>query len=152
MTYQLTRTALWFQDPQSRSIIKDAIINIVSKRQKKIKNNFEGLLNFDAIYLLSIKQCETEKLLWLVNSKMNRDQRKYGRANLKKDDEKLKAIAKSKPEIVEVLSPRIRRTQYKYDKSVANRCCYIKPNLKDVEQSVDNNSLDLHVRMLFSYS
>ncbi|CAH2229754.1 uncharacterized protein LOC120630100 [Pararge aegeria] len=78
---------------------------------------------------------------------MNRFQRKYGRGNPKKEDDELKVI-KTKNEIEEVFSPKSRRNQPKFDRTVANRSCYIKPKQKDEGQSMDSHSLDLHFKDL----
>ncbi|XP_052741144.1 uncharacterized protein LOC112058075 [Bicyclus anynana] len=75
---------------------------------------------------------------------MDRNQRRYGRFNRKIDD---KNDITPKHDIEEVLSPK-RRYRSGFDKSVANRSCYVKPSFKDEEQSVDNHSLDIHFKDL----
>ncbi|XP_045769076.1 uncharacterized protein LOC123869984 isoform X6 [Maniola jurtina] len=78
---------------------------------------------------------------------MNRNQRMYYSRVSKNADEQSKIRARNDLIIEEVLPPKNKRNPFK-DKTVADRSCYIKPNLKDAEQSVDNHSLDLHFKDL----
>nr|XP_034828998.1 LOW QUALITY PROTEIN: uncharacterized protein LOC117986274 [Maniola hyperantus] len=78
---------------------------------------------------------------------MNRTQRNYYARVNKKEEEQSKIKGRNDLIIEEVLPPRNKRNPFK-DKTVADRSCYIKPNLKDAAQSVDNQTLDIHFKDL----
>nr|XP_026496342.1 uncharacterized protein LOC113400882 [Vanessa tameamea] len=74
---------------------------------------------------------------------MNQNQRKNVRSAFKNynTNSALKENSK-KDDIEEVLPPKSRRNLIKTDKLMTNRCCYVTPDYKDVEQSTEYSGVD----------
>lgn len=79
---------------------------------------------------------------------MNRNQRKYARGIGKRNDvdAKEQETTLNHDEIEEVLPPKSRRNPFKSSKPMTNRCCYVTPDYKDVEQSTEFSGVDDQVR------
>ncbi|CAH2084510.1 unnamed protein product [Euphydryas editha] len=75
---------------------------------------------------------------------MNRNQRKNPRAVGKRNnaDGREQDTTLNNDEIEEVLPPKSRRNPFKTCKPMTNRCCYVTPDYKDVEQSTEFSGVD----------
>lgn len=80
---------------------------------------------------------------------MNPNQRKNARGIGKRNnaDAKEQDTTLNHDEIEEVLPPKSRRNPFKTSKPMTNRCCYVSPDYKDVEQSTEFSGVDDQVRL-----